>query len=60
MRIATIGLGYVGLANAILLAQHYDVIGMDKSVEKVELIKKKISPIKDSLIEKYLPKRNIN
>ena len=41
MRIAIVGLGYVGLANAILLAQHHDVIGMDKSVEKTELIKKK-------------------
>ena len=59
MRLAIIGLGYVGLANAILLAQHHDVIGMDKSVEKTELIKKKISPIKDSLIEKYLTKKNL-
>lgn len=56
MKIVVAGLGYVGLANAVLLAQHNHVIAVDVVAEKVEMINKRISPIADSEIEEYLKK----
>lgn len=54
MKIAIAGTGYVGLANAILLAQHHDVIAVDLVPEKVEMINRGISPLADPEIEDYL------
>lgn len=54
MNITIIGLGYVGLSNAVLLAQYHKVIGYDIMKEKVELINRGISPIKDNGIVELL------
>ncbi len=54
MNIAVAGTGYVGLSLAVLLAQHNHVTAVDIVPEKVEKINKKISPIQDEYIEKYL------
>lgn len=54
MKITVIGLGYVGLANAILLAQHNEVTAVDIIPEKIELINNRKSPIVDKEIEEYL------
>lgn len=60
MKIAVAGTGYVGLSIATLLAQHNDVIAVDVIPEKVEKINKKISPIQDEYIEKYLAEKELN
>lgn len=54
MKIAVAGTGYVGLSNAVLLAQHNDVIAVDLIAEKVALINAKKSPIVDAEISDYL------
>lgn len=59
MKIAVIGLGYVGLSNAILLAQHHDVIAVDIIQEKVEMINRHNSPIVDKEIEDYLTNKSL-
>lgn len=58
--IAIAGTGYVGLSNAILLAQHNNVYAVDIVSEKVEMINAKKSPIADAEIEEYLMTRNLN
>ena len=58
--IAVAGTGYVGLSIAVLLAQNNNVIAVDIVPEKVDLINKKISPIKDEYIEKYLSEKKLN
>jgi UDPglucose 6-dehydrogenase len=60
MKIAIVGTGYVGLSNAILLAQHNEVIAVDIIKEKVDMINKKISPIIDREIEDYLSHKTLN
>jgi UDPglucose 6-dehydrogenase len=51
MKIAVAGLGYVGLSNAILLAQHNEVVTIDIVPEKVTMINRRLSPIEDPEIE---------
>ena len=60
MKIAVAGTGYVGLSIATLLAQNNEVMAVDIIPEKVEKINKKISPIKDEYIEKYLTEKKLN
>jgi UDPglucose 6-dehydrogenase len=61
MKIAIAGMGYVGLANGILLSQHHEVCIIDIIPEKVELLNKRLSPISDHEIELYLmTKKNLN
>ena len=60
MKITVAGAGYVGLSNAILLAQHNEVIAIDIIQEKVELINNKKSPIIDKEIEEYLETKDLN
>lgn len=60
MKITVIGMGYVGLSNAVLLAQQHEVIAFDISAEKVNLINEKISPIEDFDIQKYLAGVELN
>ncbi|MBQ3814137.1 MAG: nucleotide sugar dehydrogenase [Bacteroidales bacterium] len=57
MKIAVAGTGYVGLSIATLLSQHHEVVAVDVIPEKVEKINKKISPIQDEYIEKYLAEK---
>lgn len=59
MKIAVAGTGYVGLSNAILLAQHNEVYAVDIMQEKVELINNKKSPIVDKEIEDYLANKDL-
>jgi UDPglucose 6-dehydrogenase len=60
MKITIAGTGYVGLSNAILLAQHNEVIALDIIKEKVDIINNKKSPIIDLEIEEYLATKNLN
>ncbi len=60
MRIAVAGTGYVGLSLAVLLSQHHEVTAVDIIAEKVEKINKRISPIQDDYIEKYLTEKELN
>ena len=60
MKIAVAGTGYVGLSIATLLSQHHEVMAVDIIPEKVEKINKRISPIQDEYIEKYLSEKKLN
>ncbi len=60
MKIAVVGTGYVGLSNAILLAQNNEVYAVDVIPEKVEMIRNKKSPIADKEIEEYLAEKDLN
>ena len=60
MKIAIAGTGYVGLSNAVLLAQHNAVVAIDVIPAKVELINKKQSTIVDNEIEEFLSNRNLD
>lgn len=60
MKIAVIGMGYVGLANAVLLAQRNEVAAVDIVPEKVEMINRRISPIADKDIQEYLENRALD
>ena len=60
VKIAVAGTGYVGMSLAVLLAQHNEVKAVDVVPEKVEKINKRISPIADEYIEKYLTEKPLN
>lgn len=60
MKVAIAGTGYVGLSNAVLLAQHNEVVALDLIAEKVELINAGKSPISDADIEDFLANKKLN
>ncbi|WP_462416092.1 nucleotide sugar dehydrogenase [Eubacterium ramulus] len=60
MKIAVAGTGYVGLSIATLLSQNHEVMAVDIVPEKIEKINKRISPIQDEYIEKYLKEKKLN
>ena len=59
LKIAVAGTGYVGMSMAVLLSQHHEVTAVDIVPEKVDLINKRVSPIQDEYIEKYLAEKNL-
>ena len=60
MKIAIAGTGYVGLSNAILLAQHNEVVAIDIVPEKVEMLNRRVSPIDDAELKDYLTNKKLN
>lgn len=60
MKIAIAGTGYVGLSNAVLLAQHHEVVALDIVPSKVETINRKQSPIEDAELEDFLKNKPLN
>ncbi len=60
MKIAVFGTGYVGLSNAVLLAQYNEVVAVDIIQQKVDHINNRISPIADTDIQQYLSEKNLN
>ena len=60
MKITVAGLGYVGLSNAVLLAKHNEVVGIDTLPEKVSLINAKKSPFKDAQVESFFGESDLN
>ena len=59
MKIVVVGLGYVGLSNAVLLAQHNEVIGVDVSQERVDALNARRSPIIDAELSEYLAEKDL-
>jgi len=59
MKIVVVGLGYVGLSNAVLLAQHNEVIGVDISQERVDALNARKSPIVDAELSEYLAEKDL-
>ena len=60
MKTVVVGLGYVGLSNAVLLAQHNEVIGVDVSRERVDALNSRKSPIIDHELSQYLANKELN
>jgi UDPglucose 6-dehydrogenase len=60
MKIAIAGTGYVGLSNAVVLAQHHEVVAVDVNEHKVDLLNQRISPIVDAELTEYLATRELN
>ena len=56
-KIVVVGIGYVGLSNAVLLAQHNDVTAVDRSSERVDMVNARKCPIVDAELEEFLSKR---
>ncbi len=60
MKVVIVGTGYVGLSNAVLLAQHNEVVAVDVVEEKVNLINQRKSPIVDKEIQEFLSEKELN
>ena len=60
MKIVVVGLGYVGLSNAVLLAQHNEVIGVDISQERVDALNARKCPIIDAELSEYLAEKDLD
>jgi UDPglucose 6-dehydrogenase len=60
IKIAIAGTGYVGLSNAVLLAQHNEIVALDVNASKVEALNNRSSPIEDAEIQHYLTKKPLN
>jgi UDPglucose 6-dehydrogenase len=60
MKIVVVGLVYVGLSNAVLLAQHNEVIGVDISQDRVDVLNARKSPIIDAELSEYLVEQDLN
>lgn len=60
MKIAIVGTGYVGLSNAVVLAQHHEVVAVDVDPHKIELLNQRRSPIVDVELEDYLATRELD
>ena len=60
MKIVVVGLGYVGISNAVLLAQHNQVIGVDIVQERIDALNERRSPIDDPELSDYLETKNLN
>ena len=59
MKIAVVGLGYVGTANAVLLAQHHEVVAVDLNPERVAAVNDRRPPVADEVAEQYLREREL-
>ena len=60
MKVAVVGVGYVGLSNAVLLAQHNEVIAVDVMQDRVDMVNARKSPIVDKELEEYLANKKLN
>lgn len=60
MKIAIAGLGYVGLSNAVVLAQHHEVRAIDLDAERVAMVNRRESPLEDPELEEYLAERELD
>ncbi len=59
MKIAIAGIGYVGLSNAVILAQHHEVWAVDLDADKVAMVNRRESPLEDPELEEYLAERTL-
>ena len=60
MKIAVAGTGYVGLSNAVVLAQHHEVVALDIDAAKVDKLNAKVSPIVDPELSDYLANHDLD
>jgi UDPglucose 6-dehydrogenase len=60
VRISVFGIGYVGIANAVLLSQHNSVVAFDISPTRVDMLNQRLSPIKDAEIERFLREEKLD
>ena len=60
MKISVIGLGYVGLSNAVVLAQHHEVVAVDLNPVRVDQVNRRESPLEDPELEDYLAHRELS